>query len=997
MGKIRIKLPNESVVVNIAGDTPTVEEQLKINKFITERKRLGKQPSVKKESKDEQMFDTKSGVRLAGLRATLGLADDAKDEAKTLASYGLGEDDYTRDKRGRLAILPSGGKKLGLDLKMPTLVDESGFSKYDFLDLTGIAPELAGGVSGAVKGAALAAPFGPLAMVGAGAAGAAVGAGGGQAIEEVGETLAGIQGQTFGEVAKDVGSEALLAGGVELGVGIPLWGLSKVYKAFGAGKELSKAEIEAAGGALNRKVMIDGKETLVPVTPALGSVGAPSLLARAQAIGEKIFGTSTRLKNNNDNIQRILNDYKAKVGKDATPEEIGSILLKASDDMYKSIQGSQVKAQQVVLNQMDDLIRHMGAATSKNANLDGEALDYLTTAFTKATDNITESATQVDSILQNPVFQQGIFREGGLELNYLKSIKKGIDDTILDTDQKDLIALSKKIEEFTKFKRGGGDRASLSFSQMYQLREAIETLKGKNFNIPSARGVKTAITQKGLNQMNDVIKELDKFMTPRSLEDFLSSQSSFIKDSAGDTILSRADKLIKEHRNLYNSTMKIFSDVESASGIKNLRNAVQTGENIDVKDMMGSLVKNNEPETLRKAFDAIGTGDIAGVGKKEDFRKLMAGQWLRNAMTKSNIDSLTPNKFNGQMFLKEIDQLGNTAKELFGNETGKIRELAQKIAQTNFNDLSEETIQQIWKDSPDTMQALQNVLKASKEEANVKKFNFLRQVSEGKFNELQAADALAQNNIQASEVSRILRSLDDPAREKVKGFYLKSLIGDFGSTPLTDAKSLSAFAKRLIDSNNSGKLKEFFGEDLAKDMFAFGKEMDFVSRTVQGGDLVAANIAASPLQNLGKIARYAVLNRLLGDRNFYKEVLDKYGKEFNKNVDRRSAFARAFGAVLKTSIPTARQATGQAIQSGFQETAKQAKALMDNTGLSQQLSQLQQNVSIPNNSSGLAQINVGQPTSAASSAGGISPFATNPSVNPNPQTLALAQALQGKI
>ena len=64
MGKIRINLPNESVIVTIAGDTPTVEEQLKINKFITERKRLTKQPSVKKETKPEQMFDTKSGVRL---------------------------------------------------------------------------------------------------------------------------------------------------------------------------------------------------------------------------------------------------------------------------------------------------------------------------------------------------------------------------------------------------------------------------------------------------------------------------------------------------------------------------------------------------------------------------------------------------------------------------------------------------------------------------------------------------------------------------------------------------------------------------------------------------------------------------------------------------------------------------------------------------------------------------------------------------------------------
>ena len=54
---------------------------------------------------------------------------------------------------------------------------------------------------------------------------------------------------------------------------------------------------------------------------------------------------------------------------------------------------------------------------------------------------------------------------------------------------------------------------------------------------------------------------------------------------------------------------------------------------------------------------------------------------------------LTPDKFNGQMFLKEIDQLGNTAKELFGNETGKIRELATKIAKTDFNNLTKETIE----------------------------------------------------------------------------------------------------------------------------------------------------------------------------------------------------------------------------------------------------------------------------------------------------------------
>ena len=39
---------------------------------------------------------------------------------------------------------------------------------------------------------------------------------------------------------------------------------------------------------------------------------------------------------------------------------------------------------------------------------------------------------------------------------------------------------------------------------------------------------------------------------------------------------------------------------------------------------------------------------------------------------------------------------------------------------------------------------------------------------------------------------------------------------------------------------------------------------------------------------------------------------------------------------------------------------------------------------------------VSKTKSAASSAGGVSPLGTNPIVNPNPETQALAQALQGR-
>ena len=39
MGRIKIELPNESFYVEIEGDTPTVKDQIAINKLIRERRR----------------------------------------------------------------------------------------------------------------------------------------------------------------------------------------------------------------------------------------------------------------------------------------------------------------------------------------------------------------------------------------------------------------------------------------------------------------------------------------------------------------------------------------------------------------------------------------------------------------------------------------------------------------------------------------------------------------------------------------------------------------------------------------------------------------------------------------------------------------------------------------------------------------------------------------------------------------------------------------------
>ena len=41
---------------------------------------------MQKKSKPEQMFDTKSGIRLAGLRATLGLSEGYEDQIEKIVN-----------------------------------------------------------------------------------------------------------------------------------------------------------------------------------------------------------------------------------------------------------------------------------------------------------------------------------------------------------------------------------------------------------------------------------------------------------------------------------------------------------------------------------------------------------------------------------------------------------------------------------------------------------------------------------------------------------------------------------------------------------------------------------------------------------------------------------------------------------------------------------------------------------------------------------------------
>ena len=124
MGRIKIELPNESFYVEIEGDTPTVKDQIAINKLIRERRRSSS-PATQQQissAEPEQKFDTKSGIQNFKLRSALATAENDEEQVNVLKRFGLSDGDFARDKRGRLAVTKQGGKKLGIDLDQSTQI-----------------------------------------------------------------------------------------------------------------------------------------------------------------------------------------------------------------------------------------------------------------------------------------------------------------------------------------------------------------------------------------------------------------------------------------------------------------------------------------------------------------------------------------------------------------------------------------------------------------------------------------------------------------------------------------------------------------------------------------------------------------------------------------------------------------------------------------------------------------------------------------------------------
>ena len=159
--------------------------------------------------------------------------------------------------------------------------------------------------------------------------------------------------------------------------------------------------------------------------------------------------------------------------------------------------------------------------------------------------------------------------------------------------------------------------------------------------------------------------------------------------------------------------MDKFEDVEQLSVLKNFREEIKAGRTIDADGLAMSFIKDNRPDRLVKLLDV--SAEATSLGGRENFRKLLAGNWLRNALSKSNISNAPSGTFNGKSFSNAINDLGDTGKVLFGKNFDQIKKLSDQIDRTSLTNINENTIKQFVQEGADAnlVQTLQQVLKIS--------------------------------------------------------------------------------------------------------------------------------------------------------------------------------------------------------------------------------------------------------------------------------------------
>lgn len=881
MGTVQVNTNSGVLNFTIKGDTPTPVEQMRIQKILREQSLKNTRTSERK--KAEQMFDYRTGIQNNELRRKLSRAENAEEEALALKTMGLSETDFTRDYRGRLALTPQGAKRFGVESDRNVIIDERGFTRSDLADLSSLGREIAGGVAGALVGQAAI----PIPILGA-AIGAGFGTGGAKLIEEGQEVVEGTQGQTAKEVFKDAAVEAAIGAAGE-GAGQVLF--KTVGKLFGKpGGDLTSEQLELAGKSME-----------YGVTPTLSQIGANKLVARQQAMGEKVLGTSKRLRDNHQAITSKLEDFKSSYGA-SNPDEVAEVMINAAKTGNKTVENQIKNYRKEVIKNFKEANEALGAATRADAAIDDDLFKILRNSYKAFDDDMQAQFSAINKLVDDATGKVAAFDVSAIRADALEELK-GLEGVTTGN----LMKKKEMLQGITNLP----DQAS--FAQIYQARKSLNDNWLSNFGSSNVKNVKDKFLGR-LDEKLD-IKEVKRALNRVDLRDLSPEQKAMYR---------AASRQIVPARDAFRKGIEQYENLHGKLGLRSLVADVKGGKTPNIVGGANALIKNNNPKPLQAVKTAI------GEDKYNPIKSRLAGEWMRTAFKESMKDN-NPTTFSVKKFKENLDGLGTTADELFGKNLPEINKLADQMSVLNLSSVTDSMIDEVVTRGADEsgVNLLRNLKFAMDEKAALDKSRAIKALQDGSITPQAAAEVIANRATKDVDVAKLVKYFDAPEDlDTIRAFYVDNIIGDFGDAFLTDPKQFKLFGQRLQDEYKTGKLTTVFGDDVAKDMKDFGRVMVFNSKAAEGGDLVAANIAAKPLENLGTLARLSIIGRVLSTGPQYKSIMKQYN-QMTKGASQKTK-AQVLGNLLANAFSSASsQAPLQIIQEGIQEGSQQLSSALE--------------------------------------------------------------------
>jgi len=428
---------------------------------------------------DKAFFDYDTGVKSTKLRSLLGIAEGRDQAGREIEKEGIlttyaGDEGFTYDSRGNLAITPEGQRTLSeknlFDEKLFSdkniVIDERGFSSGDFADFSGIAGPVFGAIAAlsphmrVLKFIKTLVGNQRLANIFLGGFGTA----GGKAAEEAYESASGFQKQSKEEIAELLTSEFVFGAGAQTLGEIGGVGYTAFFGKKANPKDIASAHIMSKGYAMDDYVRLEEKKGRVLTTKeidaefkkgniadlgeraavSLSFLGA-SIPGRSQAMGEAIAGRIARetgFKNYNQALVGKLRGDLADA--DGASKELQRLVdldapaaeIKIAKDKLKA---AERKANNQLSKMIDDLSAQTGGfgpimQASSRSDLGLNVQNTIRKAYKDTMEHHQKIYKSIDADMK--AFQGGIIHKEyvtrlGAKLDEVKTF---IDDRLKDED-----------------------------------------------------------------------------------------------------------------------------------------------------------------------------------------------------------------------------------------------------------------------------------------------------------------------------------------------------------------------------------------------------------------------------------------------------------------------------------------------------------------------------------------------------------------------------------